>query len=223
MRVLHQASIGEFYLRYGYGVIWSEKYNPRKHTEPWNRKIHGDHKVWYDFVDGARIVNDRAEFFCFAGTRVEAGQQKRIRGWLAADTGGGDIKVVQRMCRSKHVMKNGLTILDPKNGIEEINPLVFTIPGDQIKGYYIHNKLTGMDYEGFQWDIIMTLNNPRGTFEMIIPQDGKFQVDGSWGEKFKSYKADIHLASNIFPTRASTKNVVVEELGRTRRKRRRDD
>ena len=201
LRYLYQDSIGEYYLRCSYGVAWDEPYDANVHRERYSKAIHGDLKVYHDFHDGHPIVEKRIHWLHKGGRRVMVEARAGLRGWIGVDLRGKfDIK--EELYRSKSETKDHLPVRDPNNDITKVGVIKFTLDEVEGMGHVETNPLTGMKYQKIEYEIIMTFDNPRSKFEMIIPDGGLFPNEEQWGEKYTRHEADIHLAAAVFATPA---------------------
>lgn len=108
-----------------------------------------------------------------AGT-IKAGRVEKIRGWIGAPL-RGKINIEQTLYRSKYKTKDGLAGRDPKNHIEKVATMELFVAEVEGWGYLAPNPETGEGNQIIEYEMLMTFDNPRNKFEMIIPDGGKFR------------------------------------------------
>ena len=88
----------------------------------------------------------------------------------------------------------------------------FTVPEVRGMGYPAINPVTGEEYQRIDYELLMTFQNPRSIFEMIIPRGGKFPEEETWaegdvsdetrwGEDYIRFRDVVHCAAAVFSTR----------------------
>ena len=96
--------------------------------------------------------------------------------------------------------------------IKEVGSVEFTVPEVRGMGYPAINPVTGEKYQHIDYELLMTFQNPRSIFEMIIPRGGKFPeaeawAEGDvsdetrWGEDYIRFRNVVHCAAAVFSTR----------------------
>lgn len=199
---MYQDSIGEYYLRGSYGVARDEEYDRNLHTERYRKAVHGERKVYRDYHDGHKIVQRRVHWFFKAGSKVTEGTVRKVRGYIGAPL-RGKIEIEEKLYCSEYETNDSLPVSDPENDIEEVQATIkFTIAEVEGMGYLAKNQKTGEVSQRIEYEVLMTFYNPRGKFEMIIPDGGKFPDEVSWGKEYQRHEAVIHLAAALFLTPA---------------------
>ena len=200
LRSLYQDSVGEHYLRCSYGIARDEEYNRKLHRERYRQAVHGERKVYTDYHDGHEIVEKRVHWFFKAGSKVKEGTVRKVRGYIGAPL-RGRIEIEEQLYCSEYETEDSLPVRDPENDIQEVEVTIkVTISEVEGMGYRATNPETGEVSQRIDYELLMTFYNPRGHFEMIIPDGGKFPNEKSWGKKYERHEVKIHLAAALFAT-----------------------
>ncbi|KAL8950370.1 MAG: hypothetical protein Q9222_003587 [Ikaeria aurantiellina] len=167
LKTLRVETINKRFSRRSFGVVQDQIFDA---------EIHGDAKPVKDVEDNVFRVPDRAVWLSRAGEQVEATVPRTHRGWRCLFLQKSSI-ITELLISREGALEDGVDVNDGANGIMMVGRLNVDVAAILDRLEIKRNPQTGRKFRFLQYEMRVYVDHLSRTFEIVIPEDGRFPTN----------------------------------------------